>query len=258
MSSSLFSKKNKLYKNKKINIVSTNNNNIDTSLYLTGPLILRTPKKLRFYNDILSNKIKGSKNIIENMTYKTSCMYFDDETIFQYEDLYFLNLACEPCGQGFAKTISLKVRPVLIDTTNHMLYIFNFNDDMINYISGNHYNCLYSKRLNSFANVTLPTIKKGKNEKYLNTDKENNRVFNKTLNIYEYKNPLEMYQVKLINNNRFDVSKYNSHRTLNDVAEHFNVNIPIKRLYKFSSSHENKIRLFKQLIEETVGFRIMY
>ena len=64
MISSLFYKKNKLYKNKKINIVSTNNNNVDSSLYLTGPLIPRIPKKLFFYNDILSNKIKGSNNII--------------------------------------------------------------------------------------------------------------------------------------------------------------------------------------------------
>ena len=71
-------------------------------------------------------------------------------------------------------------------------------------------------------------------------------------------NPLQLTQMKLFRNDVYDVMNYNKNRPLSSLAEHISVDIKITRLYKFASAHENKMRIFKQTIEEVVGFRIMY
>lgn len=224
--------------------------------YLKGPLYKRKKYNLKFHP--LTKQLIGSVNVIKKPKNKISCLYYDDEHIFEFKEYYFLTLACKPCNESFFKRSKLNVKHVLIDKKNHMLYILDNERELYNCISGKTFGYIYSKRLNSFTNISLTSIKKGRNETYRNPQKKDDFIYDEELEMYHKDNALCLFQVKLIYNQRKDIHKYNKYRSLTSLAENFNPEIPIHKLYKFSSAHETKIRKFKNIIEETCGFKIIY
>ena len=95
--------------------------NYDPYSYITGPLVKRENIKLSFHP--LTKEINGSENLIISPEDRTSCLYYDDETVYKFKNYYFLNLACQPCNESFYYKSKMKVKSVVIDKVNHMLYI---------------------------------------------------------------------------------------------------------------------------------------
>lgn len=228
----------------------------DPNNYVTGPLIKRNKMILSF--NPVTKEINGSVNILENPEHKTSCLYYDDEAVYEFKDYYFLNLACQSCNEPFYYKSKMKVHSVVIDRVNHMLYVLKDQNELYNFLSGKYFQKIYSKRLNSFTNISLPTIKKGRNETYRNTTIKRNLVYNEAKGRYEPEDPLHLFQVKLIYNRRSDIFKYNNSQTLTRTTKKFTPDVAVYSCYKFSSAHETKIRLFKDIIEEVTGYKILY
>lgn len=224
--------------------------------YMTGPLIKRNKMDLAFHP--LTKEIQGSKNLIVRPENRISCLYYDDESVYEFEDFYFLNLACQPCNEPIYYKTKMNVNSIVIDKVNHMMYIVKDQNELYKFLSGKNFKKIYCKRLNSFTNISLPTIKKGRNETYRNTNQKTELIYNEKKGKYEQDNPLHLFQVKLIYNKRSDIHRYNNKRSLINVAKKFNTEMPIYSCYKFSSAHETKIRLFKDIIEEVTGYKIIY
>ena len=138
------------------------------------------------------------------------------------------------------------------------LYIFKLQGDMYNFISGRDFDCIYKKRLNSYVNITLPSIIKGNNETHQNNVNTKELIYDETSESYKYYNPLNLFQVKLIYNSLPDILDYNMYGNSEKSITYFSLDIPITRLYKFSSAYEEKIMLFKKTIEKITGYKIIY
>ena len=82
----------------------------DPDNYITGPLIRRNKINLSF--NPVTKELIGSENIINNPENKTSCLYYDDEAVYDFDDYYFLNLACQPCNEAFF--LKSKMRLILL------------------------------------------------------------------------------------------------------------------------------------------------
>ena len=83
-------------------------------------------------------------------------------------------------------------------------------------------------------------------------------VYNEKKGKYESENPLNLFEIKLIHNCIMDITHYNYYTSENDTAKYINLKIPIFSCYKFFSAHETKIRIFKNIIEEVSGYKIVY
>ena len=233
------------------------NKYLNSSSYLTTPLLERDKINISF--NPVTKEIIGSKNILENPENRISCLYYDDEAIYEFNDYLYLSLACQDCSQSFYNKSKLKVNNVLIDKFNHMLYVLKDDKQLHNYIRGENFEYLFSKRLNSFTNVTFPTIKQGPNETYRNVNQGyGDDVYNEEKGKYEKESPLNLYQVKLIENHQQDIISLNNKCPLNNTIKKISNSIPIFSIYKFSSAHTTKINLFKKIIEEITGFTIVY
>ena len=230
--------------------------NYDPYSYITGPLIKRDHIDLSFHP--LTKEIKGSENLIISPEDRTSCLYYDDEAVYKFKNYYFLNLACQPSNEPFYYKSKMKVNCVVIDKVNHMLYILKNQNELYKFLSGKEFEYIYYKRLNSFTNVSLATIKKGRNETYRNTKQKCDLIYDEEQGRYKQSNPLDLFQVKLIHNLQGDVNIYNTNASFVNTAKYFNIDIPIYSCYKFLSAHETKIRTFQDIIQEVTGYKIIY
>lgn len=215
--------KNTLYKNPKVNIISISNHNfIDFNNPFMGI-------NFRPYNKIncclKTKKIVDSKDILINKTNKKSTYNYDFEEVIEYRDVVIFKLVC----QQYKNSLQT-VKNVIIDKIYNLLIVFDTVDDMFNYISGNEYNYCYGISLNSYINLTIckPHCIK-----------------------FAINNKPKLYVCTLIENDHNELIKNNS-------SNHFNNFIKINKLYRFSSVHQNKLKMFKETVEKIVGFKIIY
>ena len=68
-----------------------------------------------------------------------------------------------------------------------------------------------------------------------------------------FSNDYFIKKVEIIGNKRIPTSFIS-----NISNKYFNLKIPIFSCYKFFSAHETKIRIFKNIIEEVSGYKIIY
>ena len=175
----------------------------------------------------------------------------------KFNDVVIFSLACAPCNEPNRGKTPFIIRWVLIDKTHCLLLIFEQYNDLANYVRGDNYKYFERIYLSEFYNIGYRSVKRGKNETHINIKKKH-RIVNPINGCIETYNPLELHQMKLFCNKHHDVYEYNKERKLSDLVENFDQNIKIARIYKFASAHENKMRLFKETVEEVVGFKIMY
>jgi len=250
----LLKKKCPLYKNQNISVIRlVNSQEID---------IYTPPKSKKICNkENFIFKHAGyfliCDDLLTNKTNRIGCLFYDDEYVIQKGDVVFFSLACTECKERKKATSKIKIRWVLIDKLYKMLFIFDNYYDLVNYIKEDNYKYYDKIYLSPFVNIGFKKTKLGKSETYINKKKSQETINPITGRIEKY-NPLELTQYKLFYNAPKDVDEYNKKDNLSEHAYHFNVNIKITKLFKFSSAHENKMQLFKNIIEDVVGFKILY
>ena len=247
-------KKCPIYKNDNISIINLNTNRtIETGICRSNEM----RKKTDVFFCPITKLLTKTEELITKPSNKLSCLFYDEESVVKFNDVVIFSLACGPCNDSFNSKQNLEIKWVLIDKTHCLLLIFEQYDDLANYVRGDNYKYFYKIYLNEFHNIGYHSIRRGKNETYINVKKKH-RFVNPISGCIETYNPLELHQLKIFCNNHHDVYEYNKERKLSDLVVHFNQNVKINRIYKFASVHENKMQIFKETVEEVVGFKIMY
>ena len=139
------------------------------------------------------------------------------------------------------------VKCVIIDKRDHMLYIVKDEIELYKFLSGESFTFIYKKRINSFTNVTLPTIKKGRNETYRNVKNTNQMVYNEKKGKYESENPLNLFEIKLIHNCIMDITHYNYYTSENDTAKYINLKFQYFLVINFFQHTKQKYEFLKTL-----------
>ena len=226
-------RKDKLYKNPKVDIIPVSKISlIDYNNPFTG-INFRPLDPINYCLE--TESLIGSKDILTNKTNKETRHFFDSEEVLEYKDVVLFRLACQKYGRVNYRNHEYRIKNALIDKTYNLLIVFDTIDDMYSYISGRNFNYCYGICLNSYINLTLCKPRFIKDIKFeVNKNK-------KSL----------MYECTLIKNDETELVNKN-------IDNHFNNFIKINKLFKFSSVHPDKMKLFKETIEKIVGFKIVY
>jgi len=230
----LFSK-HPLYKNPKAEVVPIKSYNLIDHEEVFSGYNLRPKDNVYFSSE--NDELVGSRNIIGPILDNPDYYFFDYQHVTEYKDVLIFALACQPCNKKFFNKSSYRVRNVLIDRTFNLLIIFDDINEITKYLSGNKYEYKFGMVLNPYVNISLCQTRRIKNVNFpINKEKAEKS---------------NMYECNLFENDQNDCFK-------NGTKTHFDNNIKVNNIYKFSSSHSNKMKIFKETIEHVVGYRIIH